>query len=95
MKKHLDKAELREMGISPQDYSTHSFREGGISVLGADCIVTLAFTQKNAQHKYWDSMVKYIDPTLKEALRANDLLCGNDPKEGRDVSYTGRKKSLQ
>ena len=32
---------------------------------------------------------------MSEALRANDLLCGNDPKEGWNVSYTGHKKSLQ
>ena len=95
MKKNLDTAELKEMGIYPQDYSTHSFRKGGLSVLGTDCTVTPAFTQKNAQHKHWASTVKYIDPTLKKALCANDLLCGNDPKEGWDVSYTGHKQSLQ
>ena len=43
LKVHLDTAELREMGVFPKDYSTHSFRKGGLSVLGADCTVTPAF----------------------------------------------------
>ena len=86
--------DLREIGVYPQDYSTHSFRKGGLSVLGADCMVSPAFIQKSARHKHFASTVNYIDPTMSEALRANDHLCGNDPQEGWDTSYTGHKLSL-
>ena len=64
-------------------------------MLGADCMVSPALIQKNARHKHWASTVRYIDPTMLEALHANDIVCGNDPKEGWDQSYTGHKKSLQ
>ena len=57
LKVHLDTAELRDMGVFPQDYSTHSFRKGGLSVLGADCTVSPAFIQKSARHKHWASTV--------------------------------------
>ena len=33
LKRHLDCETLRDMGVFPLDYSTHSFRKGGLSVL--------------------------------------------------------------
>ena len=33
LKKHLDDETLKDMGVSVSDYSTHSFRRGGLSVL--------------------------------------------------------------
>ena len=64
LKKHLDCKTLREMGVSPEDYSTHSFRLGGLSVL-ADGEVHPAFLQKSAQHKRWELSVTYIDSPLQ------------------------------
>ena len=45
LKQHLDCKTLKEMGVTPEDYSTHSFRIGGMSVL-ADGEVHPAFLQK-------------------------------------------------
>ena len=50
LKKHLNCKTLQEMGVSPEDNSTHSFRLGGLSVL-ADGEVNPAFLQKSARHK--------------------------------------------
>ena len=36
----------------------------------------------------------YINPSLSKALRANDLLSGNDPSEGWGSQYTGNPRSL-
>ena len=47
LKKHLDCKTLREMGVFPDDYSTHFFRQGGLSVL-ADGDIHPAFIQKSA-----------------------------------------------
>ena len=47
--KNFDCKTLREMGVSPEDYSTHSFRLG-LSVL-ADGEVHPAFIQKSARTK--------------------------------------------
>ena len=33
LKRHLDGKALRELGVYPVDYSTHSFRKGGLSML--------------------------------------------------------------
>ena len=44
---HLDCGTLREMEAYPEDYSTHSFRKGGLSVL-ADGEMHPAFIQKSA-----------------------------------------------
>ena len=48
---------VKGLGVFPQDYSTHSFRKGGLSVLGADFTVSPAFVQKSARHKHWASTV--------------------------------------
>ena len=50
LKRHLDCETLKEMGAYPQDYSTHSFRKRGLSVL-ADGEMHPAFIQKSARHK--------------------------------------------
>ena len=50
LKIHFDSEEQKDMGVYPEDYSTHSFRLGGISAMGADNIVTPAFIQ-SAIHK--------------------------------------------
>ena len=36
----------------------------------------------------------YIDASLSKALKANDLLSGNDPSEGWGFPYSGNPKSL-
>ena len=36
----------------------------------------------------------YIDPSLPKALRANDLLSGNDPSEGWGSQYLGNPRSF-
>ena len=51
LKQHLDCRTLREMGVTPKDYSTHSFRLGGLSVL-SNGEVNPAFLQKSARHKH-------------------------------------------
>ena len=53
-----------------------------------------AFVQKNARHQRWDSTVNYINPSLPKALRASNLLAGNDPSEGWGSQYSGNPKSF-
>ena len=53
-----------------------------------------AFIQKSARHKSWESSVTYIDASLSKALKANDLLSGNDPSGGLGSRYSGNPKSL-
>ena len=53
-----------------------------------------AFIQKSVRHKQWESSVTYIDPSLPKALRANDLLSGNNLSEGWGSQYLGNPKSL-
>ena len=65
--KHLDCKTLKEMGVSPKDFSTHSFRLGGLSML-ADGEINPAFIQNSAPHKHWESSVTYIKPSLSKAL---------------------------
>ena len=72
---------LKDIGVSASDYSTHSFRQGGLSVL-ADGEMHPSYIQNSAQHKRSESSVNYIKPSLRKVLRANDLLSGNDPEEG-------------
>ena len=48
-----------------------------------------AFIQKAARHKCWESSSLYIDASLSKALKANDLLLGNDPSEGWGSPYSG------
>ena len=93
LKRHLDGKALRELGVYPVDYSTHSFRKGGLSML-ADGEMHPAFIQKSARHKSWESSVTYIEASLSKALKANDLLSGNDPSEGWGSRYSGNPKSL-
>ena len=81
------------MGVSVSDYSTHSFRRGGLSVL-ADGEMHPSFIQNNAPHKRWESSVAYIKPSLSKALRANDLLSGTDPEKGWGSRYSGNPKSF-
>ena len=50
LKKYLDCKTLKEMGVSPEDYSTNFFWLGGLSML-ADCEMHPAFIQKSAFHK--------------------------------------------
>merc|ERR1712240_700404 len=47
LKRHLDAKALRELGVSPGDYSTHSFRKGGLSRL-ADGDMHPVYIQKSA-----------------------------------------------
>ena len=84
LKKHLDDEILQDMGVTLEDYSTHSIRLGGISVL-SDGDVHQVFVQKNARHKRWDSTLNYINPSLSKALRANNLLVANNPLEGFSI----------
>ena len=93
MKKYLDCETLKEMGVCSEDYSTHSFRQGGLTVL-ADGEVHPAFIKKSAQHKRWESSVTYINPSLRKALRANDLLSGNELSEGWGSQYLGNPRSF-
>merc|ERR1712101_3923 len=95
LKRHLDSEEFKAMGVLPEDYGTHSFRIGGSSVMGADQTVSPVFIQKNMRHKNIRSTLNYIRPSLGQALRANDILCGNAAGEGWDARYTGNKRSLQ
>ena len=53
LKKHLDCETLKDMGVFLEDFSTHSFRQGGLSVL-ADGEVHPVFIQKSARHKQWE-----------------------------------------
>merc|ERR1711867_7831 len=93
LKRHLDGKALRELGVYPVDYSTHSFRKGGLSML-ADGEMHPAFIQKSARHKSWESSVPYIEASLSKALKANDLLSGNDPAKGWGSQYSGNPKLL-
>ena len=43
LQKHLDYKELLDMGVHLEDYSTHSFRLGGNSVITDDKVVMSAF----------------------------------------------------
>ena len=93
LKRHLDGKALRELGVYPVDYSTHSFRKGGLSML-ADGGMHPVYIQKSARHKSWESSVPYIETSLSKALKANDLLSGNDPAKGWGSRYSGKNKSL-
>ena len=93
LKRHLDAKALRELGVSPGDYSTHSFRKGGLSML-ADGDMHPVYIQKSARHKSIESSVPYIESSLSKALKANDLLSGTDPTEGWSSRYSGNRKSL-
>ena len=84
---------LKDMGVSATDYSTHSFRRGGLSIL-ADREMHPSYIQNSAQHKRWDSSVTYIKPSLSKALWANNLLSGNNPEEGWGSRYSGNPRSL-
>ena len=95
LKRHLDSEEFKAMGVLPEDYGTHSFRIGGSSVMGADQTVSPVFIQKNMRHKNIQSTLNYIRPSLGQALRANDILCGNEAGDGWDARFTGNKRSLQ
>ena len=53
-----------------------------------------AFIQKSARHKRWESSSLYIDASLSKALKANNLLSGNNPSEGWGSQYSGNPKSL-
>ena len=52
------------------------------------------FIQKLARHKSWESSVPYIETSLSKALKANDLLSGNDLAKGWGSRYSGNPKSL-
>ena len=63
--------------------------------MGADQTVSPVFIQKNIRHKNIQSTLNYIRRSLGQALRANDILCGNDAGEDWDARFTGNKRSLQ
>ena len=63
--------------------------------MGADQTVSPVFIQKNMRHKNIQSTLNYIRPSLGQALRANDILCGNDAGDGWDTRFTSNKRSLQ
>ena len=73
LKRYLDGKSLRDLRVYPVDYSTHSFRKGGLSML-ADGGMHPVYIQKSARHKSWESSVPYIETSLSKALKANDLL---------------------
>ena len=50
LKQHLDCEALKELGVYPADYSTHSFRKGSLSML-ADGEMHPAFIQKSVCHR--------------------------------------------
>ena len=54
----------------------------------------MCWLQKSACHKHWESTVTYINPSLPKALRANNLLSGNDLSEGWDSQYLGNPRSF-
>ena len=60
----------------------------------ADGGIHPVYIQKSARHKSLESSVPYIEASLSKALRANDLLSGNDPAEGWGSRYSGNLKSL-
>merc|ERR1711873_169978 len=93
LKKHLDTKAMKDLGLSPGDYSTHSFRKGGLSML-ADGDMHPVYIQKSARHIRIESSVPYIESSLYKALKANDLLSGTEPAEGWSSRYSGNKKSL-
>ena len=53
-----------------------------------------SFIQKAAHHKRPESQVTYIESSLSKALKANDLLSGNNPSEGWGSQFLGNPKSL-
>ena len=53
-----------------------------------------AYIQKAARHKHAESSVTYIEASLSKALKANDLLSGNNPSEGWGSHYSGDPRSL-
>ena len=93
LKRHLDCAALKELGVFPTDYSTHSFRKGSLSML-ADGDMHPAYIQKAARHKRGDSSVTYIESSLSKALKANEILSGNNSFEGWGSRYSGNPRSL-
>ena len=82
LKRHLENEEMAKMGVNNEDYGTHSFRIGGLSILGNDSSVCPAFIQKSVRHKRLSSTMGYICPDMRTTLKASDILCGNNPKEG-------------
>ena len=52
------------------------------------------YIQKSARHKSWESSVPYIETSLSKALKANDLLSGNDLAKGWGSQYSGNPKLL-
>ena len=93
LKQHLDCEALKELGVYPADYSMHSFRKGSLSML-ADGKMHPAFIQKEARHKRAESSVTYIEASLSKALKANNLLSGNNPSEGWGSQFLGNPRSL-
>ena len=53
-----------------------------------------AYIQKAARHKRGHSSVTYIESSLSKALKANDLLSGNNSSEGWGSRYSGNLRSL-
>ena len=91
LKAHLEHQDMTSLGVTAEDFGTHSFRIGGLSVLGNDGQVQPAFIQKSARHKHLNSTTRYIQPSLKSSLAMSDILCGNDPNKGWSERFTGRK----
>merc|ERR1712030_96551 len=91
LKAHLEHQDMTSLGVTAGDFGTHSFRIGGLSVLGNDGQVQPAFVQKSERHKNLNSTMHYIQPSLKSSLAMSDILCGNDPKMGWTERFTGRR----
>ena len=53
-----------------------------------------AYIQKAARHKRAVSSVTYIEASLSKALKANDLLSGNNPSEVWGSHYSENPRSL-
>ena len=53
-----------------------------------------SFIQKASRHKRQESQVTYIDSSLLKALKARDLLLGNNPLEGWGSNFLGNPQSL-
>ena len=60
----------------------------------ADSDMHPAYIRKAAYRKQAESSVTYIEASLSKALKANNLLSGNDPSEGWGSQYSGNPKSL-
>ena len=46
---------MSSLGVNKEDFGTHLFRIGALSILGNDVSMSSAFIQKSARHKHINS----------------------------------------